>query len=103
MWQQYLTRLISFLPLGEVIILLIADASSFIELGNLLKIKLITLHTKIPSTRKSIYLIWLLYIFNTICSSLKYKKIVNHNIGCIIVVKVLNLNEKFISYLFNGQ
>jgi len=44
-------------PLGEVIILLIAGASSFIELGNLPKIKLTILHKKIPNTRNSIYLI----------------------------------------------
>ena len=63
-----------FSPPGEDIMLRMADASSFIELGNFPKIKLTVLQTKILRTRKSIYLIWLLYIFNVICSSLKYKK-----------------------------
>ncbi len=51
-----------FSPPGEDIILRMADASSFIELRNLPKIKLTVLQTKIPRTRKSIYLIWLSYI-----------------------------------------
>jgi hypothetical protein len=48
-----------FSPPGEDIILQMAYASSFIELGNLPKIKLTVLQIKIPRTRKSIYLIWL--------------------------------------------
>ena len=89
-----------FSPPGDIIILRIADASSFIELGNFPKIKLTVLHTKIPKTKKSIYLIWLLYRFIIICSSLKYKKILNHNIGCNIVVNVLNVNERLFLIFF---
>jgi len=94
-----------FFPEGEIAMALNAGPPDLAEIDSFPIMKLIILQTKIPITRKSIYLMVPALVSTETFVCLKNKKMLSHNTGCIRRVKVLNLNEisSFILSLVNSN